>query len=88
MTEICIGIKAPEFTLPASNGPSISLMDFRDNKYVVLCFYPEDLTSGCTQEALAFRDLQSAFQLAGAGVLPRLRFSRTAAIRSNRCTSA
>ncbi len=69
MTEICVGTKAPEFTLPASNGTTISLMDFRSDKYVVLYFYPEDLTPGCTQEAIAFRDLQSEFQLAGAAIL-------------------
>jgi peroxiredoxin Q/BCP len=69
MTEICIGTKAPEFTLPASNGTTISLMDFRGDKYVVLYFYPEDSTPGCTQEAISFRDLQSEFQLAGAAIL-------------------
>jgi len=69
MIEICIGTRAPEFTLPASNGTTISLMDYRDDKYVVLYFYPQDATPGCTQEAIAFRDLQSEFQLAGAAIL-------------------
>jgi len=40
------GDKAPEFTLPATRGKTISLADFRDTKHVVLYFYPKDFTSG------------------------------------------
>ncbi len=39
------GDKAPEFTLPATGGKTISLAEFRE-KYVVLYFYPKDFTSG------------------------------------------
>ena len=49
------GKKAPQFTLPDSNGKKISLKDFLGKK-VVLYFYPKDMTSGCTQEACDFRD--------------------------------
>ncbi|MCX7846462.1 MAG: peroxiredoxin [bacterium] len=69
MTELKPGDKAPEFTLPASNGTEVSLMDYRGTHYVVLYFYPKDATPGCTQEAIAFRDLQHEFQLAGAVIL-------------------
>jgi len=69
MSELKPGDKAPEFTLPASNGTEISLMDYRGTHYVVLYFYPKDDTPGCTQEAIAFRDLQMEFQLAGAVIL-------------------
>ncbi len=37
--------KAPDFTLPASNGKDVSLSDFH-GKNVVLYFYPKDLTPG------------------------------------------
>jgi len=40
------GDKAPEFTLPATGGATISLADFREKKHVVLYFYPKDFTSG------------------------------------------
>jgi len=36
---------------------------------VVLFFYPEDMTSGCTVEAQQFRDLQSAFRKANTLVI-------------------
>lgn len=39
------GQKAPDFTLPGSNGEDVSLSDFR-GKNVVLYFYPKDLTPG------------------------------------------
>ena len=40
------GDMAPEFALPATGGKTISLADFRDEKHVVLYFYPKDFTSG------------------------------------------
>lgn len=66
---LSVGDMAPVFALPASNGTRISLMDYRHKKYVVLYFYPKDMTTGCTQEAVAFRDLQNEFDLADAVIL-------------------
>ena len=50
-----IGDKAPDFTLPADGGGTVSLKALK-GKPVVLYFYPKDDTSGCTAEACAFRD--------------------------------
>ncbi|MBN1465730.1 peroxiredoxin, partial [candidate division KSB1 bacterium] len=50
------GDRAPDFSLPASTGETVSLRDFRGEKRVVLYFYPKDNTSGCTKEACSFRD--------------------------------
>jgi thioredoxin-dependent peroxiredoxin len=47
--------KAPDFTLPADGGGTVSLKALRGEP-VVLYFYPKDDTSGCTAEACAFRD--------------------------------
>jgi peroxiredoxin Q/BCP len=52
---ININDKAPDFTLPANNGKTITLSSFLGKK-VVLYFYPKDDTPGCTKEACAFRD--------------------------------
>ena len=49
------GNKAPEFTLPDSQGNQVSLSDFQ-GKNVILYFYPKDNTKGCTLEAVNFRD--------------------------------
>ena len=49
------GQKAPEFSIPASNGETVSLKGLRGKK-VVLYFYPKDDTPGCTVEACGFRD--------------------------------
>jgi peroxiredoxin Q/BCP len=52
-----VGQLAPTFTLPSQDGSEISLASFR-GKWVVLYFYPKDMTSGCTIEAHNFqRDL-------------------------------
>jgi thioredoxin-dependent peroxiredoxin len=51
------GQSAPTFTLPNQEGSPISLDSYK-GKWVVLYFYPKDMTSGCTIEAHNFqRDL-------------------------------
>ncbi len=52
-----IGQVAPDFTLPSQDDTKISLSSYH-GKWVVLYFYPKDMTSGCTIEAHNFqRDL-------------------------------
>ena len=48
------------FTLLNDKGENISLYDI-NTKYVVLYFYPKDSTSGCTLEALGYKDLYQEF---------------------------
>lgn len=48
------GRKAPAFTLDSSTGSPVSLKDLA-GKWVILYFYPRDLTPGCTMEAQAFQ---------------------------------
>lgn len=47
--------KAPDFKLEDQDGLQRSLADFK-GKYVLLYFYPKDMTSGCTIEAKKFQD--------------------------------
>ena len=54
------GETAPAFDLPDQNGKTHKLQDYR-GKWVVLYFYPKDMTPGCTIEACNFRDSFSAF---------------------------
>lgn len=65
---VATGQPAPEFTLPNDEGQLVSLADFRGQK-IVLYFYPEDDTPGCTKEACSFRDGLSALHQRGAVVL-------------------
>src|SRR5437867_2774353 len=52
-----VGQQAPEVTLPSQEGSAVSLKSFH-GKWVVLYFYPKDMTQGCTIEAHNFqRDL-------------------------------
>ena len=68
---LAIGDSAPDFTLPAYPGGTISLKQFRgtNGKNVVLYFYPRDNTPGCTTEACDFRDGLAQFQHADTVVL-------------------
>jgi peroxiredoxin Q/BCP len=63
-----VGERAPEFTAKTDTGATVSLKDFRGKK-VVLYFYPQDDTSGCTREATDFRDNLAAVHAKGAAVL-------------------
>ncbi|CDQ20365.1 peroxiredoxin Q/BCP [Halobacillus karajensis] len=55
------GKQVQDFTLPANNGESVSLSDYK-GKNVVLYFYPKDMTPGCTTEACDFRDHHESFE--------------------------
>jgi len=52
---------APDFAAPDQNNKIINLSEFRNNKNVVLYFYPKDDTSGCTLEARQFTELADRF---------------------------
>ncbi len=63
-----VGQSAPNFTLPSQTGKEISLKSFR-GKWVVLYFYPKDMTKGCTIEAHNFQRDLPKFEAANAVVL-------------------
>ena len=63
------GSMAPDFTLPARSGKTISLHDFAGRKDVLVYFYPKDDTPGCTREACSLRDAWSDLGRAGIEVL-------------------
>ena len=62
------GQPAPDFTLPAADGSSVALADYR-GRHVVVYFYPAAMTPGCTKQACDFRDSLAALQAAGYAVL-------------------
>jgi peroxiredoxin Q/BCP len=63
------GKKAPAFSLLDSAGNSVRLADLIGPKYLVLYFYPKDMTPGCTTEACSFRDNSDTLRAAGARVV-------------------
>jgi peroxiredoxin Q/BCP len=60
MTQPALGQPAPDFTLDATGGKTITLSGLK-GKNVVLYFYPKDNTPGCTLEGQNFRDYQKKF---------------------------
>ena len=68
MSKITVGGAAPDFTLPAGDGTTLSLSDLR-GKTVVLYFYPKDNTSGCTREACDFQEHLGRLKKKGVVVL-------------------
>ncbi len=62
------GQQAPDFTLPSDGGHDVTLSALRGAP-VVLVFYPKAMTSGCTQQACAYRDSLARFATLGVSVL-------------------
>src|SRR5438128_6538633 len=67
-TQPAAGTAAPDFSLSTSDGSQISLKDFK-GKWVVLYFYPKDMTSGCTMEAKNFQRDLAQYNKTGAVIL-------------------
>src|SRR6516162_8797390 len=63
-----VGSAAPDFTLNSQEGKPVSLHDFK-GKWVVLYFYPKDMTTGCTIEAHNFQRDQAKFDSANAVIV-------------------
>ncbi len=59
---------APDFTLPSQDEPKVTLSQFK-GKWVVLYFYPKDMTSGCTIEAHNFQRDLAKYEAANAVIL-------------------
>ncbi len=67
-TKLQPGTQAPDFTLLDAEGNQTSLADYR-GKNVIVYFYPEAATAGCTTEACDFRDSLASLQGSGYEVL-------------------
>ena len=62
------GSMAPDFTLSSQEGKQVSLKDFR-GQWVVLYFYPKDMTQGCTIEAHNFQADQDKYTAKKAAIV-------------------
>jgi peroxiredoxin Q/BCP len=63
-----VGTRAPDFTLSSQEGKKVSLHDFK-GQWVVLYFYPKDMTPGCTIEAHNFQRDQDKYNAKKAAIV-------------------
>lgn len=63
-----VGDRAPAFTLADQNGKEHSLANYA-GKWVLIYFYPKDMTPGCTMQACGVRDAKPDFEKLDAVVL-------------------
>lgn len=68
MSQLEVGKKVPDFTLPSTSGELVSLQQYMGKKLIIY-FYPADLTPSCSQESCDFRDANGAFDALNATVL-------------------
>ncbi len=64
MTRLETGVEAPDFALVDQDERPVTLTSLRGTP-VILFFYPEAMTPGCTTEACDFRDSLGPLQSAG-----------------------
>ena len=62
------GDKAPDFTLPSDTGDDVTLSGLRGRK-VIVYFYPNAMTPGCTTQACDFSDNIASLKGAGYEVI-------------------
>jgi thioredoxin-dependent peroxiredoxin len=62
-----VGTQAPDFTLPASDGRTLTLSSLAGRKHVVLIFYVGDNTPDCNRQLSSLRDDMP--ELEGLGIL-------------------
>ncbi len=55
-TALKVGDRAPDFTLPDTDGNPVTLSRLLAKGPVILAFYPKAFTPGCTQQNQNFRD--------------------------------
>jgi thioredoxin-dependent peroxiredoxin len=65
---IPVGQPAPEFEVSDHTGRLVKLSDFRGRR-VLLWFYPEADTPGCTKEGCGFRDLKAEMAAKNTAIL-------------------
>lgn len=65
---VSVGDRAPDFTLPSSDGSQVSLRDYA-GRPVVLVFYPGDDTPVCTKQLNTYNDDLAEFEALDAQVL-------------------
>jgi peroxiredoxin Q/BCP len=68
MAKLKEGDKAIDFTLVDDENQKVSLKDFKGS-FLVLYFYPKDMTSGCTREAIGFSEQILKFKKLNAQVV-------------------
>jgi peroxiredoxin Q/BCP len=62
------GDKAPDFTLPDTDGKPVTLSKLLQQGPVILAFYPKAFTPGCTKQNSNFRDKYAEVEQKGAQV--------------------
>ncbi|HEU0053196.1 MAG TPA: peroxiredoxin [Longimicrobium sp.] len=62
---LAVGSQAPLFEAETSDGGRISLPELLKERAVLLMFYPEDDTPGCTRQMCAARDEGADYEAAG-----------------------
>lgn len=68
-TALKVGDRAPDFTLPDTDGKPVTLSKLLEKGPVILAFYPKAFTPGCTAQNQHFRDHIGEVSAKGAQVV-------------------
>lgn len=68
--QVQVGDVAPDFTLPSTDGSSVTLSSYRGTKNVLVAFFPAAFTGTCTREVTEFGEELARYQARNTVVLP------------------
>jgi peroxiredoxin Q/BCP len=60
-----VGDKAPDFSLPGSDGKTYALSDVKGKQAVVIAWFPKAFTGGCTQECKSIHENSAKLKALG-----------------------
>jgi peroxiredoxin Q/BCP len=66
---LAVGLTAPDFSLPATGGRTISLSDYRDTYNLIIVFYVGDNTPDCNRQLRSLQEEFAALEAAATAII-------------------
>jgi peroxiredoxin Q/BCP len=66
---LAIGIPAPDFSLPATGGRTVSLSDYQGKQHLILVFYVGDNTPDCNRQLASLQEEMAELEACNAAVI-------------------
>jgi peroxiredoxin Q/BCP len=66
---LAVGTEAPDFSLPATGGQTVSLSDYRGRQHLIMVFYVGDNTPDCNRQLGSLQEEMADLETCNAAVI-------------------
>jgi peroxiredoxin Q/BCP len=66
---LAVGTQAPDFSLPATGGQTVSLSDYRGRQHLIMVFYVGDNTPDCNRQLSSLQEEMADLKACNAAVI-------------------